>query len=57
MKGDMTLISVIKMGDCGCDRSVREFRISAEGLSIGDNFPDAESLLVGLAHFRSPGSP
>jgi circadian clock protein KaiC len=43
------LISVLKMRESRYDTSIREFRITDDGLDVADTFESAESILSGLA--------
>ncbi|GAC1374808.1 MAG: circadian clock protein KaiC [Ktedonobacteraceae bacterium] len=41
------LISIIKMRDSGYDTSIREFRISDQGIEVSSTFESAEAILTG----------
>lgn len=43
------LISVLKMRQGGHDRSIREFRITDNGIEVADSFASAEAILTGTA--------
>ena len=44
------LISIIKMRDSGYDTSIREFRISEQGVEVASTFQSAETILTGTTH-------
>ena len=44
------LISIIKMRDSDYDTSIREFRISEQGIQVASTFQSAEVILTGTAH-------
>ncbi len=47
------LISIIKMRESGHDPSIREFRISEQGIEVASTFSSAEAILTGVARLRS----
>lgn len=49
------LISILEMRQSAYDPALREFTIGAEGLAVGDIFPDAAPLLTGAAVRLRPG--
>ncbi len=52
------LISIIKMRDSDYDTSIREFRISEQGIQVASTFQSAEAILTGTAHpAKNPDSP
>ncbi|WP_126628807.1 ATPase domain-containing protein [Dictyobacter alpinus] len=50
------LISIIKMRQSGYDPSIREFRITDQGLNIAATFDSAEAILTGAARPRETDS-
>jgi circadian clock protein KaiC len=46
------LISIMKMRQSGYDPSIREFRITDQGLDVDSTFKSAESILTGIARPR-----
>ncbi|WNG50434.1 circadian clock protein KaiC [Archangium minus] len=46
------LLSIMKMRESRYDTSLREFRISREGIDVADSFESAESILSGQARLR-----
>ena len=44
------LISIIKMRDSDYDTSIREFRISEQGIEVASTFRSAEVILTGTTH-------
>ena len=46
------LISIMKMRESRYDTSLREFRISAEGVDVANSFESAESILSGQVRLR-----
>jgi circadian clock protein KaiC len=46
------LLSIMKMRESRYDTSLREFRISREGIDVADSFESAESILSGQARVR-----
>ncbi len=44
------LISIIKIRDSDYDTSIREFRISEQGIEVASTFQSAEVILTGTAH-------
>ena len=52
------LLSVMKMRESAYDGSLREFRISPDGIDVAKSFESAESILNGLGRVREePGTP
>jgi circadian clock protein KaiC len=43
------LISIMKVRESGYDPSIREFRISEDGIHVADTFESAEAILTGIA--------
>lgn len=46
------LLSIMKMRESLYDTSLREFRISSEGIDVADSFESAEAILSGQARLR-----
>lgn len=47
------LISIMKMRESGYDPSIREFRISSNGVEVASTFSSAEAILTGIARLRN----
>ncbi len=50
------LISIVKLRESGYDSTIREFKITAQGLDVASTFASAEAILTGIAH-PAPGAP
>jgi circadian clock protein KaiC len=48
------LISIMKMRESRYDTSIREFRITDDGVEVADSFKSAESILSGSPRLTSP---
>ncbi|MBM7113646.1 ATPase domain-containing protein [Archangium primigenium] len=46
------LLSIMKMRESRYDTSLREFRISQDGIDVADSFRSAESILSGMSRMR-----
>jgi circadian clock protein KaiC len=44
------VISILKQRETGYDSTIREFRISSEGITIGESLKRSENILAGLDH-------
>ncbi|MGA7868052.1 MAG: ATPase domain-containing protein [Stellaceae bacterium] len=51
------LISVVKMRDSDFDSSLREFRITAQGIELADTFESAEAILSGFPQLSTEELP
>ncbi|WPB78878.1 ATPase domain-containing protein [Archangium violaceum] len=49
------LLSIMKMRESRYDTSLREFRISSEGIDVADSFESAEAILSGHGRIRNGG--
>jgi len=50
------LVSIVKIRESGYDSTIREFKITADGLDVASTFASAEAILTGIAR-PMPGAP
>ncbi|TMF44379.1 MAG: hypothetical protein E6I32_15215 [Chloroflexi bacterium] len=50
------LISIMKMRESSYDPSIREFRITEQGIEVAPTFASAQAILTGIAHAAPSGA-
>ena len=50
------LISIVKIRESGYDSTIREFKVTPQGLDVASTFASAEAILTGIAR-PLPGAP